>query len=178
MKITAGKNKGKILTEFKLSTTRPTSELVRQALFDTLGNDLSNLVFLDLFGGTGAVACEAVSRNVERVYVVDNNKESISIINKNVSLIKAKNVNVIMNNYEKALKFFNDNNIKFDIIFIDPPYATDFAEKSIDYIFENKLLNSGGCIIWEHDKTKLDVLNNYNVIKTKKYGIKYLSIIK
>lgn len=176
MRIIAGKNKGKVLVDFKLETTRPTSDLVKGALFNIIAEKIVDCEFLDLFGGTGSISCEAVSRGASSVITVDNNNESIKIIKKNLSLINANNVKVLNSNFVDALKQFIKNKNKFDIIFLDPPYKTDFAEQSIEFILKNNLLKENGLLIWEHDEDKLNLLNNYGNFKTKKYGKKYLSI--
>lgn len=175
MRIIAGKNKGKILKTFKLDTTRPTSDLVKQALFNIIYFKVEDGIFLDLFGGTGACGIEAISRGAKQVIFVDNNKESVNLINSNAKLINATNYQILNNNYEDALKKFKDANMSFDIIFIDPPYKSNFAEKSVNYIINNNLLNQNGLLVWEHDKDKLDMIDSANCFKTKKYGIKYLS---
>ena len=82
MRIIAGKYKGKILNSFKLDTTRPTSDMVRSSLFNIIGEKIIDSDFLDLFGGTGACGIEADSRNAKKVTIVDNNIESINLINK------------------------------------------------------------------------------------------------
>lgn len=175
MRIIAGKHKGKVLNEFKLDTTRPTSDLVKQALFNIISYKIEDSVFLDLFGGTGACGLEAISRGSKLVYCVDNNSLSINLIKSNASLIKSTNFNIFKMDYLQALEYFKQNNISFDIIFLDPPYKTDFAEKSINYILKNNLLKDNGLLCWEHDKDKLLVKEKLGFCKTKKYGIKFLS---
>lgn len=178
MRIISGKNKGKILSTFKLETTRPTSDMVKQALFNIIGEDIDNAVFLDLFAGTGAVGLESVSRNCKFVYFVDCNKESVQLVSKNAKLINANNIQISNVNYDVFLKMAVKNSIKFDIVFIDPPYKSDFAEKAVEFIVKNELINNGGLLFWEHDIAKLNILNNYGNFTTKKYGIKYLSYFR
>ena len=179
MRIIAGKYKGKVLSEFKLSTTRPTSDLVREALFDKIGFRISDEVFLDLFSGTGAVGIEAISRGAKQVFFVDNNKEAISLIKKNLASISPENFEVLNFNYEAALNNFYKKGIKFDIIFLDPPYATNFAENAIKTIKDLDLLNENGLIVWEHNELKNDYVEKYfENVKTKKYGKKFLTYIE
>ena len=177
MRIIAGKNKGKVLAEFKLDSTRPTSDLVKGALFNIIGEKVFDCEFLDLFGGTGAISCEAVSRGAKNVVVTDNNYESIKLINKNLKSINANNVKVINSSFLDALKQLKRQNKTFDIVFLDPPYKTDFAEQAVRFILDNNLINENGLLIWEHDKEKLEIINSLGNFKTKKYGKKYLSIL-
>lgn len=180
MRIIAGKYKGKILNNFSLNTTRPTSDIVRSSLFNIIGEKVKDSTFLDLFGGTGACGIEAYSRGAKQVTIVDINNDSINLINKNIRLLKENNIIVIKKDYDIFLHQCKEDNRTFDIIFIDPPYKSDFGEKSINYIINNNLINKNGLIIWEHDKDKLNILDvfcdlNY---RTKKYGIKYLAIFE
>ncbi len=178
MRIIAGKFKGKVLTKFDLDTTRPTSDLIREALFDKIGVDVDCSTFLDLFSGTGAVGIEALSRNAKFCYFVDSEKSAINIIKKNLSKISADNFEVINNKFDVALKGFAKQNLTFDFVFLDPPYKSDFAERAIDMLIELGLVNENSLIVWEHDSSKLNyVENSFKDFKTKKYGQKFLTYI-
>lgn len=179
MRIIAGKYKGKKLAEFELGSTRPTADMVREALFDKIGFYVEDGVFLDLFAGTGAVGLEAASRGAEAVYFVDKSKEAVSLIKKNISVISSNNLQVYNSDFGIALEQFCEQNLEFDIIFLDPPYATDFAEAAIEKIKELKLLKSDGIIVWEHDILKNKFIeHNFKNCETKKYGKKFLTYIK
>lgn len=177
MRIIAGKFKGKVLKQFELDTTRPTSDLVKGAIFNILGEKITDSIFLDLFAGAGAVGIEALSRGANKVVFADSNKESIALIKKNLSLIPAKNFIIMQNQCFDVLKSLMYQGEVFDIIFLDPPYATNLAEKCIRVIYNQGLLAENGLIVWEHDETKLELLQNIEQIRTKKYGKKYVSII-
>lgn len=177
MRIIAGKFKGKVLKEFELLSTRPTTDLVKGAVFNILGQKVENCCFLDLFAGTGAMGIEAISRGAKSVIFADNNKESISLIRKNLALIKANNFIIMHNNCFETLKILYNQNKQFDIVFIDPPYNSMYAEKCIKLICKLNLLSENGLIVWEHDETKLSLTKQYEQIKTKKYGKKYITIL-
>lgn len=178
MRIIAGKYKYKRLNEFNVSSTRPTADKVKEALFDILA-DINDMVCLDLFAGTGALGLEAISRGASKCYFVEENINIYKVLVKNFKELDVKEnvVNALRSDYLKALKTYKNKNLTFDLIFIDPPYKTNFAEKAIDFILENNMLNSNGVICWEHDNSKLDISKNYNVVKQKKYGLTYLSFI-
>lgn len=177
MRIIAGKYKGKVLSEFELSSTRPTSDLVRGAIFNMLGEKVNGCTFLDLFAGTGAMGIEAVSRNAKQVVFVDNNQESINLIKKNTTFLKENNFKIKKSDCFEALKELSNSQYCFDIIFIDPPYKTDLAEKCIKQIVKHDLLQNGGLVVWEHDETKNSLLNMLSDVKNKKYGKKYVTIL-
>lgn len=178
MRIIAGKYKYKRLFEFNVPTTRPTSDKVKEALYDILG-DLENTICLDLFAGTGSLGLEALSRGAKFCYFVETNINIYKILVKNLQNVGVNkdDINVLRSDYLKALKGYKAKGIQFDFVFIDPPYKTDLAEKAINFILDNNLLNKDGLICWEHDNTKLDTIKNYNILKHKKYGSIYLTII-
>lgn len=179
MRIIAGKYKFKKLHDFNVSSTRPTSDRTREALFSILQKNVPNAVCLDLFAGTGALGLEALSRGANFCYFVEHNIDIYKIMVKNFQECNAdkNSLKALRSDYLKALKGYKNKNIKFDIIFIDPPYKTDFAETSINFILDNNLLNENGIIVWEHDETKLDKLKNYNILTHKEYGKTYVSIL-
>lgn len=178
MRIISGKFKGKKLNTFNLDTTRPTSDMMREALFDKIGYRIYDCVFLDLFSGTGAVGIEAVSRGASQVYFADKNIDAIKLIKKNLSLVKNDNTFVLNSDFKTTLNTLKNQQIVFDIIFLDPPYKTDFAEQSINLITNLNLLNEDGIIVWEHDNSKLNFIStNYPNITTKKYGEKYFTYL-
>ncbi len=179
MRIISGKYKYKRLNEFNVPTTRPTSDKVKEALFDILG-EMNEKICLDLFAGTGALGLEAISRGAKKSFFVEENINIYKILVKNFKEVgvKESEINALRCDFKKALKSYKSKDMKFDIIFIDPPYKTNYAEIAIKFILENQLLNEDGVICWEHDKTKLDLVNEYNVFNHKKYGQTYITLIK
>ena len=147
MRIISGKYKGKVLKEFALASTRPTADMVREALFDKIGVQTNGAIFLDLFSGTGAIGIEALSRDAKLCYFNDSNYEAIKLIKNNLNLIDTKNYVIFNLDYKSLLKKLSKDNIKFDLIFIDPPYATNFAEDAINLIIGKELLNNNGLIV-------------------------------
>ena len=178
MKIISGKYKGRNLLGHELDGTRPTMDRVKESLFAMIQDYLEDSVILDLFSGSGNLGIEALSNNAKESYLVDNNRKAVKIINQNIDNIGIKNVKVINMDYKKALDYFNKNNIKFNIIFLDPPYDTDYIEQSIELIDKYSLLNNEGIIVCEsNDINKMIYPKEYKVVKSKKYGDKYIEII-
>ena len=176
MRVIAGKYRGLVLNTFEADNIRPTADRVREGIFNKIQFDIPDAEVLDLFGGTGAISIEFLSRGAKSVVTVDNNKNSINLINKNFVKIK-QSPNLLISDYATALNKLKDN--KFDIIFLDPPFATDFGEKAIEIISENKMLNDDGIIIFEHDcKKKFNIPQSMEVIDEKKYGTIMVSYIK
>ena len=179
MKIISGKYKGRNIEGFDIEGTRPTMDRVKESLFAMIQNYINDSIILDLFSGSGNLAFESLSNGSSFAYLVDYNRKAINTINKNIERIGIDNTKVLNMDYKKALDYFNDNNIKFDIIFIDPPYKTNYVEESLLLIDKYNLINNNGIIVCESDDLdKIVYSNSYELVKSKKYGDKYIVLLK
>lgn len=181
MRIISGKARGTNLYTLKGNQTRPTLDRTKESLFNILQNDIQDCVFLDLFSGSGAIGLEAASRGAKKVILCDKSKDAIKIIQKNIEKTHS----------EKEAKCYNLDfkellqtkiHEKMDIIFIDPPYETNFACQAVKTILENNLLKEDSIVIIETDDDKrilqqiecLDI----QIINHKKYGRAHLIFLK
>ncbi len=168
MRIVAGKYRGKKLKEFDLSSTRPTTDRVKESIFNLIQFDISNAVVLDLFSGTGALGVECLSRGAKKVYFVDDNIEAIKIIKSNLTGIEG---NFDVKNMDYLEFLLKSKNEKFDIVLLDPPFASDFGERAIKFLILNNMIAENGKIIFE---TSADKTFNFEfptyTIRKKKYG--------
>lgn len=179
MKIISGIYKGRNLEGFNINGTRPTMDRIKESLFSMIQNNIKDSIILDLFSGSGNLGIEALSEGAKYAYLVDNNKKAITTINKNISQIGIRNCDVLMMDYKKALEYFYNEKITFDVIFLDPPYKTDYIEKTLKIIIEYELLKEDGIIICESDDlNKIIYTDNYKLIKDKKYGDKYIVLLR
>ena len=177
MKIIQGKYKGRVLKGFDIEGTRPTMDRVKESLFAMIQNKIPNSRCLDLFSGSGNLGIEALSMNASDVVFVDKNKISVKIINENL-----KNINeerrVLHSDYKDALNILSKTD-KFDIIFLDPPYSTNYIDEAIKIILDKDILDNNGLIVCETDDIKK--INSYDCleeVKNKKYGEKIVVILK
>ncbi len=176
MKIISGIYKGRILDGFDIAGTRPTMDRVKESLFAMIQDYIKDSTILDLFSGSGNLGIEALSNGAKTAYLVDNNKIAINTINSNLKKLNINNATVIKGDYQKILK---ELNIKFDLIFLDPPYKTDYLEQSIKLILENNLLKEDGLLICESSSLdKIVYPSNLEIYKEKKYGDKFVVILK
>jgi 16S rRNA (guanine966-N2)-methyltransferase len=177
MRIISGIYKGSKIEGYDIIGTRPTMDRVKESLFGIIQNNVKDSVCLDLFAGSGSLGLEALSNGASTCYFVDKNKQVIEILNKNISRIKIENTHVLQNNYLESLKQFVTNNIRFDIIFLDPPYNDNLIQPSINFIVENNLLNEDGLIVCEYEK-ELFTNDKLTEIKSRAYGNKNIKILK
>ena len=175
MRIIAGKFKGTQLNTFDFDNIRPTTDRVRENIFNKIAFDVLNSNVLDLFGGTGGVSLEFVSRGAN-VITVDNNDNSVKLINKNFAKCRVK-PNVMVCDYKKALKILGEQKKVFDFIFLDPPFDSDYGQDAIAQINKFGLLK--GVIIYEHlTGKKFNLPDNFEIFDEKKYGTISVSYIR
>ena len=174
MRIIGGLARGTKLYTLEGLNTRPTLDKVREAIFNILQNNIRDTVVLDLFAGSGAVGLESISRGAKKAILCDNNKQAIQIINKNAQKMRVEDkVQILCIDYEN---FLSNTQEKFDLIYIDPPYNTDYISNSIKLINDRNLLAHEGVIIAETDeeervKDEIDKLKtSINIYDTRKYG--------
>ena len=180
MRVISGTLKGRIIKGYDIIGTRPTMDRIKESLFATIQNYIKDATVLDLFSGTGNYGIEAISNGAKKVYFNDLNIKCINVIKDNLSDFNILDNNVILNlDYLKCLDYLSKQQIKFDLIFLDPPYKDDIINEIIGYINKNNLLNDNGLIICElMNNNLLEKYHNLSLWKNKKYGDKYIYIYK
>lgn len=147
MRVITGKARGVVLKTPNGMATRPTADRVKEALFNIIQFDVPTARVLDLFGGTGQLGIEALSREAKSAVFVDEREDACRLIKENLKRTKLEQfARVIRSDYMAYLKTCRD---KFDIIILDPPYAEVFLENSLKMITEIDILQSGGIIVTE-----------------------------
>jgi 16S rRNA (guanine966-N2)-methyltransferase len=175
MRITGGIHRGRKLFHVEKKTTRETADMVKVAVFNMLGNNLSG-ISLDLFAGSGAYGIESVSRGIEFAYLNDIDKDACQVIEKNVMSMNLFNQVKVTNYPYEVFIHKLDNIIKFDYVFLDPPYELKVYEEIIKSL--EKHMNLGSKIIVEASKEVIleDQVNSFMKQKEKVYGIKKIAI--
>lgn len=176
MRIIGGKHRGAKLYTLDGFDTRPTLDRVKEPLFSILNFALPDAVVLDLFAGSGALGLEAISRGAKQAFLSDSHAKAIHIIEQNVEKLReTSKVQIMHKDYLVALETLKKQQIKFDLVFLDPPYETDFAQKATQQIVQLDLLNKNGVIVIEADRKK-EIMNAINEIELieiydeRKYG--------
>ena len=178
MRVISGKARGVVLKTPDGLRTRPTADRVKEALFSILQFDLPGARVLDLFGGTGQLGIEAISRGAKSAVFVDAGEAPCRLIKENLRRAKMENEgHVIRADYLQYLKNCQET---FDIVFLDPPYAEVFLENAIKKISEIDILKSSGIIVAERPVEKvLSVeIDGFNRSKDYKYGKTLLTLYR
>lgn len=148
LRIIAGLWRGRKLSFLEREGLRPTTDRVRETLFNWLQMDLSGSRCLDLFAGSGALGLEAASRGASKVVMVDNDQTTINRLQKNVTLLAAEQVEVIC---DDAVSFLRGCNQVFDLVFIDPPYRSDLIAPCCELLESEQCLSDHAKIYIECD---------------------------
>lgn len=152
MRVIAGQFKSRKLRTLRGIATRPTSDKLRETLFDILGATVEGSVLVDLFAGTGAVGIEAISRGAERAVFVERYAPAAELIRENMkSLGIGSQGEILKMDAMRGLEKLAAQRSSADFIFLDPPYArADEYEKVLEFIGASVLLSAGGLVIAEH----------------------------
>ena len=173
--------------------TRPTTLMVREAVFNILRNAVENSNWLDLFSGTGAISCEAYNHGAKKIVAIEKNKTNSKICLKNLhslhnidnrkndievickDVLTWTNPNTERNNSSSIIDF---NKIKFDFIYIDPPYRSDYHELVLNQIFNCNFITKGSIIICEHS-LDLEIKKNmsWEIYDVRTYGQSRLTFL-
>lgn len=178
MRIVSGKFKGRKFTPpLKKWPTRPTTDFAKEGLFNILTNlvDFENCMMLDLFGGTGNVSYECISRGCSKVTYVERHYPCIQFVKKISSELDIENNIEIVK--KDVFRYLNSTTEKFDFIFSDPPYDLRNLPNIIEIIFEKNLLNKNGLFVLEHDR-KHDFSENQWFLQQRIYGNVHFSFFK
>ena len=160
---------------------RPTPDRVREAIFNIIRERISGASVLDLFAGSGALGIEAVSRGAASLFAVDINRKCVSTIRKNIRSLSAdagRRIDIRQADALKTIKKLSDSKIRFDLVFLDPPYYSEWVKKCLISLSNYDILKHSSLVICEHFK-KDAVPEEIRVFKTraqKRYGDTVVSI--
>ena len=178
MRIISGNYKGKKILLPKDKLTRPLKDLTKESIFNIIKHsklldiDIENSNILDLFSGVGSFGLECLSRGAVSVTFLENYKEVLTILKKNIDSLKQQGSSNIIEKDIFSKNTFKELNNKFDIIFIDPPYKEKKIINLLDTIIKLKLLKDNGIIIIHRHKKEEDIFpNEFNIILKKNYGV-------
>lgn len=168
MRVIAGRCRRLNLETIKGDSTRPTTDRIKETLFNIINDEVVDSDFLDLFAGSGQIGIEALSRYASSATFVDNNRLAINCINNNISKCHLEDSsNVICDNVFSAIKRFK--NSSYDIVFLDPPYNKGFEKDIIEYLDKSSIVRDKGLIIVEADlQSDFSYLNDYTSLELER----------
>jgi len=174
MRVTGGRAKGRVLSSPRGMGIRPTSDRVREAVFSLIGQDMTGLRVLDLFAGTGSLGIEALSRGAQCALFVDNSKQSIKLIRKNLAFCGYEDAGFVhRKDLSRGLPWNHPlMKEKMDLVFIDPPYGKKMIEPVLKELSERPVLASPSVMIAESSKfeTLPIMFGNIRRTNTRLYG--------
>jgi len=173
MRIISGKARGTKLYTLEGENTRPTLDRVKESVFNIIQNEIEGAKILDLFSGSGAIGLEFLSRGAEKAVLCDKSKEAANIIKKNIEKTHMEGKAYLINtDFENCLEKLE--NEQFDIIYVDPPYDTNYVYKAIQKIIELNIAKEKSLIIIETDDEKRiekEIKNiDVQIVDKRKYG--------
>ncbi len=180
MRVISGSARGLKLKAPDGLSTRPTTDRIKESLFNIISADLYDCCFLDLFSGSGGIGIEALSRGAKKAVLVDSDFKSIAVIKDNIKSARVSDrAEVLKCDVNAAVAKLGSRNEKFDIIFMDPPYNRGFVESALKSIVKADILNNDGYIIAEQSKEDdLPEIEGLSVFRIKDYKITKMTFLK
>ena len=180
MRIIGGKARGTKLYTLEGMATRPTLDRVKESIFNIIQNQIQDSIFLDLFSGSGAIGLEAVSRGARKSILCDKSKDAVNIIRKNIEKTHfAEQVEVYNIDFETCLQNISEH---IDIVYIDPPYQTNYIQRGLTIIQNSKYITEETKIILETDDEQrvLEQIKDlkFEIIDKRKYGIAHIIFLQ
>lgn len=178
MQIITGKYRARKLIAVDKETTRPTLARVKESVFNLIQFNIAGNIVLDLFAGSGAFGAECISRGAKKVYFVDSEPKAVSVIKTNTKGM-TEDYEILNTDFESALSRFQNANVKFDLVYLDPPYKSDFVIRSLELLKSKDLLNDNAIVVVETDNQKnlQNLPSCYIIEKSKKYGIAFVDVL-
>lgn len=173
MRVIAGTYKGRKLQSVPNNLTRPTTDKVKEALFQMIGPYFSGGMCLDLFAGSGALGIEAISRGMEKAIFVDQQSKAIQTIYANLDVLDIEDhAEVYRTEAFRALKAAGKRNLTFDLVFLDPPYEKISYEKLLEALLTYELVTDKTIIVCEHERRQPlpDYYEGFQKFKTERYS--------
>ena len=180
LRIIAGDLKGRRLKSVRGTKTRPTANRIREAIFNILAFQINGSTVLDLFAGTGAFGIEALSRGAASAVFIDNDIDSISVLQQNIKQLSPKNPTKIFRwDPTRNLNCLNSFSPAFNLIFMDPPYNKNMTVPTLFHLHTSQVMAKGACIVVEHSHLEPLQKNQLpmDILDQRRYGKTLVSLL-
>lgn len=174
LRIITGIAKGKKLESLEGEATRPTSDRIKEAVFSSIQFDTENRRVLDLFAGTGQLGLEALSRGAASAFFTDSSREAIDVVKKNAAICSfSDKCRYLVSDYRNYIRKASGRE-KFDLVFIDPPYAMECCRDAVSRLVSQGLLNDGAIVVTESGTEDFNPedFGDFEIMKSTHYGKK------
>ena len=180
MRINAGKWKGRPLFTVDGLSTRPTPDMVKQAVFNIIRDRVEGSLFCDMFAGTGSVAFEALSRGAKHITLVENGRDALNVIKRNAEYLGCTDdMTLVSNDVFTAMKLLSGK--RFDVIFFDPPYNKNIESDALKGIAQNALIKDEGIVIVQFEAKNsivTSIPDSFVIADERRYGRSALLFLK
>ncbi len=177
MRIISGSRRGHKLFEFEGSDVRPTTDRVKESIFNLIQSYIPNASVLDMFAGSGALSFEMISRGASHAVLLDCDSRSVALINKNIAALGFEEQCTVKT--QSCFEYVKKCTEKFDVIFLDPPYNKGYIVPALEAVLENDLLTEDGIVVLESDNTDFkNDISGLEIIKQKRYGRTFITIYR
>ena len=181
MRIVGGSARGRTLRSVPGLATRPTSDRVRQSLFDLLGQRCDGLRILDLYAGTGALSFEAISRGAVHATLVESTRPAQAVIDRNaIELGFSPQITLVRAEVDRALGALSSRGAAFELVFADPPYALEASQKLADALAAQGLVAPGGRAVLERGKREAEPIapQGFELLDDRAYGETMVAVLR
>lgn len=180
MRIISGLSKGRKLATPKGQVLRPTSDRVKESIFNILGERVNGKIVLDLFAGTGNLGIEALSRGAERALFVERGRQAIRLIKKNLSQFgMEEHSEIIPKDVNRAIGILKERGESFDLILMDPPYEKGLIQKTLGKLSSCEIYHEDSILVIEHDRRERlpDRIDGWNLTRQRRIGDTIISFL-
>lgn len=181
MRVITGKAKGHKLNAPSGTKTRPTTDKVKESIFNIIGYIHEDAVVLDLFAGSGAMGIEFLSRGAKECIFIDADRNAVNVIKENLKKTRLMDQSkVFKTDVKKAIAKLKEKAMKFDFVFMDPPYGREFVEATLEQLLDADVLSEDVLIVVEHSNEEQleECIGKLRVTDSRKYGISYVTFLE
>jgi len=180
MRIISGTSKGRKLVTLKSPSLRPTSDRVKESIFNILREEIEGGMVLDLFAGTGNLGIEALSRGAKKVIFVEKGRHALGLIQRNLAQFGLEEQSEILpTDANRAIGILKQRGKTFDLIFMDPPYEKGLIEETLTKLSSHQIYHRDSILVIEHHRRELlpPIINRWNLIRQRQMGDTVISFL-
>jgi len=181
MRVISGASKGRRLLTPRRPSIRPTSDRVKESIFNILGEEVQDKVVLDLFAGTGNLGIEALSRGATRAFFVEKGRQALRLIQRNLLQCGMEGrYEILPKDVHRAIGILKQRGESFDLILMDPPYEKGLIQKTLKKLNSEKIYHEDSILIIEHDRREPlpHVIAKWSLIRQRRIGDTVVSFLK